>query len=207
MQPYSPPMNTLVSFLLFGLMVFVCVAAGLILMALARSFGARRRPKSPPDHTVEMTCTVCERRLIFGRSAVELLSPPEMALVVRSCPKVVGRRLCEYVCPYCDASHCFVIGPKSLVWVGVNLYTPQTQSAHCFECNRILDRPPGGAAGMTQKIAEPAALPLGFGLKCSFCGAVCCVDCCKKASRGRTSDGSLACPRCRRKPINLLYFP
>lgn len=192
--------------LLYIVMVVVVVAAG----GTAAGLRMRRRTRSSRPltaDTVAVTCTVCERELVFNRSELEPLSPAEMALVVRARPDVLGRKLSEYVCPYCESSHCFAATKKGVAWVGANLYQPQGKSAHCFECRRTLAQPIGGTPGTPQRVADVSALAPDYGMECPFCHAVCCVACCRNTARGRVTDGSLVCPRCRRRPVDLLYFP
>jgi hypothetical protein len=154
-----------------------------------------------------MACTVCGRQLVFSRNALEPLSAPEMALAVRALPAIVGRALADYTCPYCEASHCFAVDRRRVEWLGANLYQPQEMSSHCFECRRPLKRLPGGSGGLTEKIADTSALDADTGLKCSRCHSICCVECCRKATRGRGTEGGLICPRCSRRPVDQLYYP
>lgn len=192
------------------------VAGALILMAAALIMGgsglgwllAKRAGRGAPRRArrevrVEMTCTVCQRPLVFDSSAVAVLTPAETALVVRVRPNLVGRRMGEYTCPYCEAAHCFTTDRARLEWVGVNLYQPQARTVHCFECRRILQRPPGRPG--TRLAEMPNPLP-DYGLECPHCHAVCCVGCCRDYTRKRTKDGSLLCPRCSRGPVESLYY-
>ena len=189
-----------VGFALAGLVVVLVLVLGARLRV-----GGKTTERSRGNKTVEMTCTVCQRALVFSPAEMVLLSPPESALVVRSHPKVVGRRLAEFICPYCDAAHCFCVQGKAMDWLGANLYEPQTKGSLCGECKRPLRRPPwspGAYAGRFSKI--PELLP-DFGLLCPYCGAVCCVACCTDATRGRTPDGSMLCPRCFRGPLETVF--
>lgn len=207
MRAPADTLGALPAFLLYVAALLVLTAVGALTAGLWRVWRARpRTPKLEPE-TVQMTCSVCQRRLVFSRADLDPLSPPEMALVVRSHPHTLRRPLAEYVCPYCEAAHCFATDAPRVEWIGVNIYQPQNTSAQCCECRRVLARPPGGPSGTTQRVEEPAALPIDYGLKCPHCGSVCCVECCRKAARGRVTDGSFRCPRCFRKPVDRLYFP
>jgi hypothetical protein len=168
----------------------------------------RRKPTQPRmGDSIEMTCTVCRRDMVFTSSALEPLSATEMGLVVQVRPELVGRRLADFNCPYCDATHCFTVDRREPEWVGVNFYQPTDVLAHCFECHRPLKRLPGGTGGVTEQVEDTSGLDGDAGLKCPRCHSVCCVACCRRASRGRTQNGVMLCPRCGRRPVNLLYYP
>ena len=111
----------------------------------------------------------------------------------------------EYVCPYCEAAHCFSTDERDPVWLGVNLYTPQARTNHCAECRRPLRRPPWRPGVYDGRLAAAPHIPPDVGLVCSKCGAVCCVACCRDVTRKRTKDGSLLCPRCGRGPLETVY--
>ena len=72
------------------------------------------------DNSLEFECTECQKPLLILPSQLTRLSGPEMALVVGSRPHLVGRALGEYVCPHCEASHCFAMDRVPPVWIGAN---------------------------------------------------------------------------------------
>lgn len=183
------------------------LAAAVALAAWAWYALHRRRESAPPLAPIEMTCTRCRRQLVFSPHELQPLSPTEMGLVVRTKPSVVRRPLADYTCPYCEAAHCFTIDGRQPEWVGVNLYQPSESSVDCFECRQPLKRVPGSSSGLTEKVDDVSALEPEMGLKCPRCHSICCVRCCRRASRGRMQDGSVLCPRCNRGPVNLLYYP
>ena len=45
----------------------------------------------------------------------------EVGLAVRIEPELAGRKLAEYICPHCEADHCFAIDRGQPEWVGVIL--------------------------------------------------------------------------------------
>ena len=154
---------------------------------------------------VAMACTVCREDLLFPTEDLVPLSPPEQALAVRVQPDVLGKRLAEYVCPHCEAAHCFATKGRRVEWIGVNLYEPQTKSAHCVQCKVLLRAPDWAPGRYDGRLHKAPGLEPDHGLVCPLCGAVCCVRCCRDATRNRTEDGSLKCPRCSRHPVDKVY--
>ena len=166
--------------------------------------GPRRRSSAG---ALDFTCTHCNKPLVVGKADLVELSKPEMALCVRAKPDLTGRPLAEYVCPYCEASHCFAVEGRRMVWVGVNLYSPHTGSARCMDCGKALRTPPWPPGTYDGRLKEAPALQPDYGLVCSKCHAVVCVACTQLATRGRTKDGSFVCPRCQRSPVDKTYHP
>ncbi|MDX9976247.1 MAG: hypothetical protein RBU21_24945 [FCB group bacterium] len=185
-------------------MALVAVAGAVTSVVLRK---LRNRPKKMRAvESIQMTCPSCRRELVFSSRDLQVLSPVEMGLVVRTKPSVVRRPLADYTCPYCEAAHCFTIDGKP-EWIGVDLYQPRDSSNDCFECRQPLKRLPQGSGGLTERVDDVDSLEPEMGLKCPRCHSICCVRCCRRVSRGHTTDGSLLCPRCHRGPVNLLYFP
>lgn len=154
-----------------------------------------------------MTCSICQKTLVFHQDELELLSAVECALAVREKPDLVGRKLAEYVCPYCEAAHCFVISGKRMQWVAANLYEPQETTARCAECQKPLRRPPWPPGQYEGKLGEAPALAPDYGLVCSLCHAVCCVQCCVNLTRAGVREGKWTCPRCSRQSTDRLFYP
>lgn len=173
---------------------------------------ALRQQNGPPQPVVRrnamvFTCCICRRQSEVAKSALIPLSAPEKALAVREIPAVGGRPLAEYICSYCESSHCFAIDRSRPEWVGVNLYTPQTKTTRCQECGKPLVGPAPAKVACGEHNRGIPDLPRDCGLICAFCGAICCVACCLGMTRKRTSDGSLMCPRCRRQPVSRVFYP
>ncbi len=154
-----------------------------------------------------LTCEVCQQELIFAPNALVPISSVEIGLVARTHPKLAGRKLFEYVCPHCESSHTFIVEGGRPQWVGVNLYQPQVKTTRCQECRKPLRRPPWPAGTHDGRVHEIPDLDDGLGLVCSRCGSVCCVECCRKATRTRTPDRTFLCPRCARGPVDRLFHP
>lgn len=166
--------------------------------------GKRQRT---PKGTVKTACSICQRELTFSLRDMRPLTSPEVALAVRGVPAAVGRALAEYVCPHCEAAYCFAVDAREPILVGINLYKPQTTGARCLQCRKLLEKPSWAPGVYDGRLAEAPNLSPNLGLVCPRCGAVCCVDCCRKATRGRTEQGALMCPRCSRYPMGKVFHP
>lgn len=195
-----------ISAFIYPLTVAFCCAGIVIVMALARLQRRKNnRGPSPAAGTFEMECTVCQRSLVIHRSEVVELLGPEIALVVSTLPSALGRKLGEYRCPYCDASHCFDLGVKPMKWLVANVYEPQALTSHCTDCRKPLKKPSWPEGAYDGQIGEAPELLPEHGLICSRCKAVCCLECCNRMTRNRTHDGSLLCPRCGRGPVDKVF--
>lgn len=157
--------------------------------------------------SLQMPCTSCNRPLMIAREELVPLSRPEIALCVRVKPELTGMNLAEYVCPYCDASHCLAVSKRTIEWVGANLYSPHHGAARCMDCGKLLRTPPWPRGTYDGHLKEAPSLLPDYGLVCSKCQAVVCVACTEKATRNRTKDGSFVCPRCFRSPVDRCYHP
>lgn len=159
------------------------------------------------DSSLEFECSECQKPLVILPSQLRHLSGPEMALVVGSRPHLVGRALGEYVCPHCEASHCFAVDRVPPVWIGANFYAPQTRTANCMECRKRLHVPAWPADPESDNVLHAKDLRPDYGLLCSRCGAVCCVACVAQYSRQDVRTEGARCPRCGRSPINTVFRP
>ena len=181
---------------------FTCAFIGVLIVFLWVRHG-----NAGPDgaRLQEMTCTVCHKQLYFESHHLEPLSPPETVLAVRAHPRLVGKKLAEYVCPYCEAAHCFVSEARFFEWIGVNLYEPRQKTANCLECGKPLRRPswPQGAYGGHPK--QALVIEHDHGLRCPHCNAMCCYACCENNTRERVADENLTCPRCFRAPMTQFF--
>ena len=175
------------------------LAVGVAGMALAL-WWARRGMAASRNACFEMECTVCQKMLVVDQHEMQALSPPECALVVRNAPRIVGRPLAEYVCPYCESAHCFAMDAPVPEWIASDAYVPQGRGALCKECQKRLQNPAWPPGQYTGKIQDAPLTP-DTGMICKRCGAVCCVACIRRATRNRTPDGSYLCPRCARGPL------
>jgi hypothetical protein len=171
------------------------------------------RPRPAPEpHRIEanrkgvqMECSVCHWALRVDRKELRPLEPVERALIVRSMPAAVKYKLAEYVCPHCEAAHCFNVTSGTPQYLGVNFYEPQQQAAFCNECHKRLASPPWSPGAYDGRLREAPNLNPDYGLECPYCRSICCVACCEKHTRRRTPDGSLQCPRCDRGPQDQFF--
>lgn len=189
----------------------VGIAGAVVVLALTVRAWLRSRDgvatRRSPTAPFEMECSTCHRRMVIHPNQLVSLSGPEMALCVRVKPDLRGRKLAEFVCPYCDASHAFVLDRRPPEWIGANLYSPQTKTSTCMECGKPLRKAPWPPMLYDGRLHEAPELHPDLGLVCSRCQAVTCVSCVKNATRNRTKDGSLVCPRCQRTPVNRVFHP
>mgnify|MGYP006278807559 FL=1 len=182
-------------------------AASLLVLLL---WHGRNRPSTwrggaRANKPLELVCRVCGRTLVFNSRDLTPLSPVERALSVRAKPELAGHALAEYVCPYCEAAHCFATGDRTPQYAGTNLYQPQSGGARCMECGRQLQDAPPDLLAIDYAARGSLGLGPGCGLVCERCHAVCCVECCERTTRRRSLDGNLACPRCFRQPIKRVF--
>jgi len=190
--------------LVAGAVSLALMGTGLVWLFVKR----RRRPENRPltaRTSLEMTCTVCKRELVFGRNEMADLSPPERALVVREMPQTVGRPLAEYVCPHCRAAHCFATDTQRPEWLGVNLYEPQQSTPDCLLCGRDVRPAPWRKGKYDGRLAEAPVLPRDMGVICSSCAGVFCVGCCRASGRKAGRPDALVCPRCARETLDQAY--
>lgn len=194
-----------------GVALAVTVLGLITLSLLWYAFSSRGRLGSlyarNRDGSFQMVCAVCAAATEVRPDGLVRLSSAEKALVVREKPAALGRDLVEYVCPQCDASHCFSAGRNAMELMGVNLYEGQQFQVMCKECRRPLEAPPWPAGSFDGRVNEAPGDVGALGLVCPFCGASSCVTCCRTSTRNRTGDGSLLCPRCYRGPIERFFHP
>lgn len=190
-----------------GAAAFIVSGCALVVLLLAR-----RSPRPPDARTGQQlaapplaSCTVCHKELTFGVADLRIISPQERGLVARARPDLVGKKLAEYICPHCEAAHCFVVVRARALWVGANFYEPQRAGAVCLECRKPLRKPPWKEGEYDGRLEAAPVLDPAYGLICSRCGALCCVACCAKMAHARTQDTRWVCPRCFRYPIEKVF--
>ena len=182
--------------------IAIVLAAVCILVVLTPRLMRAGKGDLEARRSHEMRCTVCQQPLVIAPGQFETISGPEVALVVRESTKVEGRPLAGYRCPYCEAFHVFAMDANPPEWIIANPFEAQAATNHCMECRSRLLRPPWPKGQFDGRVEEAEGLLPKHGLVCSRCESICCVACCKDATRGRTEDGSLLCPRCHRGPID-----
>ena len=191
------------------ILVFVtvaCIAGSVALWRLSRWFEKQGgRPSFPRGF--EIVCEHCDNALAPAVAELVTLKGSDVALAVRAAPSVQGLTLYEYVCPHCEAVHCFASRGQRLEWIGVNLWDTQQKSAHCYECHGAVARPDWPRGAYDGRLNEIPDVPENLGLVCGKCQAMCCLACCRRFTRGRTADGEYLCPRCARPPMNRVFHP
>lgn len=189
----------------------ICAAIGtVIVIVLTMRAKAQQTSKTVrgvyATNTVEQQCKVCQKQMVIPAADLVPLQSVEMALCVRAIPALMGRKMAEYSCPYCEAVHCFTVDKRTPEWVGANLYSPQTKGTRCLNCSKPLKIAPWGEGAYDKRLQE-APLQPDYGLVCSKCDAVVCVACSVDATRNRTKDGTFMCPRCFRPYVDRTYHP
>jgi len=200
-------MSSLPPWVAVGTLAFAVLGLGAVFGMAWRTARWKQHGPQTAVGAIHMACTVCQKELVFHRDILVLLTPPERALAVRVKPELVGRKLAEYVCPHCEAAHCFIVDGRRPEWVAANLYEPQTTSAHCMECHKPLRTPPWPPGEYDGRLEQAPALAPDYGLVCSRCQAVCCVACCANLARIRSKETKWMCPRCFRYPVDTLFYP
>jgi hypothetical protein len=188
----------------------ITVTVGALVLAVLLSWAMRTAPGTPPRRekasprpaasrgTLTHTCQQCHQHHTIPGAALQPISGFEKALVVRSRPTLTQRNLAEFVCPTCEAVHCFARNTGGWEWVGANLYTPH-HAAHtrCAECGSPLAQaPPNESPPEDARLALP-----GAGLRCARCGSAVCYACLARNTRGYQPGGVLICPRCARPAV------
>lgn len=172
-------------------------------MALRMARGTRLLSGKPLPF--EMECSECCKAMVVAVEQVRELSPSERGLVVRDYPHVAGRPLGEYLCPHCQAAHCFATDTPVLEWIAANCYSPQTKTGRCLECRKMLRTPPWPRGAYDGRLRDAPRMEPDYGLQCPYCKSVVCIACAERVGHGRDQDAAYTCPRCRRKPISTMY--
>lgn len=182
------------------------VAAILIMLFLSPRVLRDQKSRSKKHAPLDMTCPSCQHMMIIPMNDMRTLSRTEMALVVREKPEIANRPLAEYRCPYCDTSHTFLIDMQRPKWVIADAGETHIEPNRCTNCRVSLTKPAWPKGEYDGRVLEAPGLTNDHGLVCARCDAVCCVRCVHDATRNRTSDGSLLCPRCHRSPVDKLHY-
>jgi len=186
-------------------LLFALTGVAIVVLGRRRRILVQQRATKQIGATLEMECSECAHTLVIGESQLIPLSAVEKALAARTVNGIASRKPAEFVCPYCEAAHCFATAGGRLEWVGGNLYQPQRQAARCAECHVKLRRPAWPRAQYDGRLQALPERPDDLGLLCSRCDSVVCLTCCTNFTRRRTQDGALLCPRCGRGPVDRVF--
>jgi hypothetical protein len=154
---------------------------------------------------IETPCTVCQHALKAAVRDLRKVDAQESGFVVRERPGVYGRPLGELRCPSCGAAHVYAVDRSPPEYVMTNAVSATARLNTCSQCRVPLRKPAWPRGTFDGKVAEAPGLDAKHGLVCGRCSAVVCIECCREASRGRTAENTLRCPRCFRVPIERFH--
>ncbi len=160
-----------------------------------------RLVRNPRQQKIRFTCPVCQHTLESAVIDLNGVDPQEAGFVVRECPEAYGRPLGEIECPKCSSSHVFAVDTAPATFLVTNAVSATARANTCNQCRAPLKSPPWPRGAYDGAWAKVPKLDGKYGLVCSHCGAVACLTCCQEASRGRTAENTLRCPRCFRIPM------
>ncbi len=154
----------------------------------------------------QFTCTLCQKAMAFTQNEIKPLTGIEKGMVVASIPEARRRPLGFHECPHCGADHYFLLGKGLPQWAGSNLYVAQDKQATCIQCLRPLRKPPWPNGAYEGRPGDAPSQAIDFGLHCSRCGAVVCIECARRSTREPAPGGIMVCPRCFRPSLNAYYY-
>ncbi len=157
-------------------------------------------------NAVDVTCSHCQKQMHITTAELRPMLAVAVGLSVRDNPSLAGRKLAEYTCPHCDTEHIFTVDKRTPEWISANSFSPQRKGTRCLNCSKPLRTPPWGEGAYDKRLKE-APLEPDYGLQCSKCDAIVCVQCTINATKNRTKDGSFVCPRCFRSPVERTFHP
>jgi len=174
-------------------------AIGVLAVLTPRMIGSKQSQK------IEMMCPICQHPIRSSVGQLSHVAPNEAGFVVRERPHAYGRPLGELRCPSCESSHVYAIDTFPPEFLVTNAISATARKNTCAQCRAPL-RPPAWPRGAYDgKPAEAPKLDPKHGLVCGHCGAIVCVQCSQEASRGRTAENVLRCPRCFRSPMEKFH--
>ncbi len=194
----------------------VFAAAGILFVLVAVALERRPRKSGKPKPgkkkpgkkkrgAIELPCPTCKRPLVIHKNDLVALSGPEIGLLVSATGREAGGKPGSFRCPYCKSEHIFSMEKGAPQWIATDSFEPHQQGKFCADCRAELLRPTWPRGALDDRVTTAPELQPKHGLVCSRCDAVSCVECVHKATRNRTKDGSLLCPRCFRGPVNRVH--
>jgi hypothetical protein len=170
-------------------------AIGALIVLTPRVVGTAAR------QVIKQPCPVCQRPLESPVNQLLKVGLHEVGFVVRECPEAYGRPLGELKCPGCKSSHIFAVDTVPATFLVTNAVSATARQNTCNQCRTPLKAPAWRRGAFDGRWREAPGLDPKHGLACAQCGAIACYECCETASRGRTAEGVLRCPRCFRVPM------
>ncbi len=157
--------------------------------------------RSKQDQRIAMMCPLCQHPIRSSVGELARLTPNETGFVVRERPEAYGRPLGELHCPSCEASHVYAVDRFPPEFLVTNPISATARKNSCAQCRAPLRAPAWPRGAFDGRLIEAPKLDPKHGLVCGQCGAIVCVQCSQEASRGRTAENVLRCPRCFRVPM------
>lgn len=189
-----------------GVITALFAAGGVLFVLGAVAYERRRgRARRPSGSALEFPCPTCSRTLVVHKNDLTPLSAPEVGLLVSATGRQFGRHVASLRCPYCESEHTFSTEESRPKWIATDTFEPHHAGTYCADCRSPLLRPHWAKGALDGRVTQAAELQPKHGLVCSRCGAICCVECVRKATRNRTKDGSYLCPRCFRGPVDVVH--
>jgi hypothetical protein len=111
----------------------------------------------------------------------------------------------ELHCPSCESSIVFAVDSCPPQFLVTNAVSATARQNTCAQCRAPLVTPRWPRGRFDGKVFEVPTLDAKYGLVCSPCGAIVCVQCTQEASQGRTAENVLRCPRCFRTAIEKFH--
>lgn len=161
----------------------------------------RKRNRSLHIHV----CPNCQQHVSMTPEGMRHLDTNDSALVIRNFPDAPAYDLAEIRCPECNSTLVFRVDEWPPVYLAANILEGHTAKNSCTQCRTPLLKPQFPVGEFDHDTNALPRLPDNIGLICSRCNAVNCLVCVKDATRNRTADGSLLCPRCYRGPVDKVH--
>ena len=163
----------------------------------------RQRPGG--SKSVTWNCKTCGNAITLHPKACSPLSREDAALTIQQRPRAYGRKMGTLQCTRCRTTHTFLIDTTPPAWIISDEKHATGTGQICTQCRDPLVSPPWPPRTRDGAIHLVPDAPPKAGVVCARCGAICCIECVRSASQGRSTDESFLCPRCYRKPVNRFH--
>ena len=185
--------------------------AGLALAVVAMLVVAPRMAKENKDRannkrTYTYTCPDCQQPIHITPNGLRPLDPADAGMIIRLAPDAPQYHLGDVRCLSCKSTLTFRTDQWPPGFITMNATEGHVSKNSCTQCRKPFRKPefpPGAYDGDADALKR---LPHDIGLICSRCGSLDCVACVVDATRNRTADGSLLCPRCYRGPVDKVHY-
>lgn len=181
------------------------VLAVVVMLVIAPSMAKESSDRKKEKNVYVHTCPDCQSEVRIIQGGLKHLDPADAAMIVRLVPDAPMYHIGETRCPKCQSWLAFRIDQWPPGFLTVNATEGHVATNSCTQCRKPLRKPEFPKGAYDGESAALAKLPIDIGLICSRCNALNCVACVVDATRGRTKDGSLLCPRCYRGPVDKVH--